>query len=316
MRKTILFFCLITLLKSNTYSQDTASSRFMPLSIGNKWVYNCVHGSPGYTYNFISKIKVVSDTIISSQRYFKISGNPFSYSDSTYTFVRYDPASGKLVKFMNSGFCNNAYTYAKLSSVYLDTTGNCFAIENFICNRVQDSVLFNLNTVYKSFYFNETGHIDRSTWIAFAKYLGLEFFSVSSASGSGYGYQTQRLKGCVINGIVYGDTTTSVIGIHQTSTETPQYFSLSQNYPNPFNPTTKIRFEIPLLRGVSASGGRGVSLVIYDLLGREVATLVNEELKPGTYEVDWDAAKYPSGVYFYRIISLDFTETKRMVLIK
>ncbi len=96
----------------------------------------------------------------------------------------------------------------------------------------------------------------------------------------------------------------------------PELFSLNQNYPNPFNPTTKIRFEIPLSKGVSASGGRGVSLVIYDMLGREVAILVNEELNPGTYEVGWDASNFPSGVYFYRLNTGAFSETKRMVLLK
>jgi hypothetical protein len=59
-----------------------------------------------------------------------------------------------------------------------------------------------------------------------------------------------------------------------------------------------------------------VLLVIYDILGREVAALVNQQLKPGTYEVDWDAANYPSGVYYYKLTAGDFTETKKMVLVK
>jgi photosystem II stability/assembly factor-like uncharacterized protein len=105
-----------------------------------------------------------------------------------------------------------------------------------------------------------------------------------------------------------------VIGIQVISTEIPFDFSLSQNYPNPFNPTTKIRFEIPLSRGVSE--GRGVSLLVYDLLGREVATLVNEELKPGTYEVKWNASNFPSGVYFYKLNSGNFVETNKMILLK
>lgn len=59
-----------------------------------------------------------------------------------------------------------------------------------------------------------------------------------------------------------------------------------------------------------------MKLIIYDLLGQEVTTLVNEELKPGTYEADWDGSNYSSGVYFYKIISNEFTETKKMVLMK
>ena len=110
----------------------------------------------------------------------------------------------------------------------------------------------------------------------------------------------------------------AIIGIQPISSEIPVQFSLSQNYPNPFNPTTKIRFSIPLSRGVTAEGSRGVlvNLTIYDVMGRVVETLHNGELKPGTYEADWNASNFPSGVYFYRLSASDYTETKKMVLIK
>jgi len=108
------------------------------------------------------------------------------------------------------------------------------------------------------------------------------------------------------------------IGITNISSNVPNSFSLSQNYPNPFNPTTKIRFAIP----PSPRGeGLGVRVVVYDILGREVTTLVNEQLKPGIYEVEWpaptgDASNYTSGVYFYTLQTETFSETKRMVLVK
>ena len=102
--------------------------------------------------------------------------------------------------------------------------------------------------------------------------------------------------------------------------EIPSSFSLYQNYPNPFNPVTKIRFDIPqtspLLRGAPAGRGVFAGIHIYDMLGREIATLVNEELQPGTYEVEWDASNFPSGVYLYELRSESFKQTKRMVLIK
>jgi len=110
----------------------------------------------------------------------------------------------------------------------------------------------------------------------------------------------------------------STIGIQPISNEVPERFALYQNYPNPFNPATKIKFEIPLLRGVDGAKGdrRGVLLQVYDILGREITTLVNEELKPGTYEVDWQAENYPSGVYFYTLRAGSINETKKMVLLK
>jgi hypothetical protein len=85
-------------------------------------------------------------------------------------------------------------------------------------------------------------------------------------------------------------------------------YALSQNYPNPFNLSTIITYEIPS-RGL-------VSLKIYDLLGREVETLVNEEKSPGRYEVKFDGSGLASGIYFYRITTNNFTGTKKMLLMK
>jgi type IX secretion system substrate protein/beta-propeller repeat-containing protein len=124
-----------------------------------------------------------------------------------------------------------------------------------------------------------------------------------------------------ISGNSPGKSTTSDIvtikysrfsGIQNASDVYPYTFKLYQNYPNPFNPTTKIKFDIspsPLERA-------GVRLIIYDLLGREVATLVNETLKPGTYEVEWDGSIFASGVYLYSLITSEFTETKKLILLK
>lgn len=110
------------------------------------------------------------------------------------------------------------------------------------------------------------------------------------------------------------------IGITPISNEVPKDFRLEQNYPNPFNPATKIRFDIVkdsrFRLKDKASGNDNVLLKVYDILGREVAELVNEQLNAGTYEVDWDAANYSSGVYYYKIQTSDFVETKSMILIK
>ena len=97
-------------------------------------------------------------------------------------------------------------------------------------------------------------------------------------------------------------------GVQKISSEIPSGFKLSQNYPNPFNPVTKIKFEI--------TKSDVVKLIVFDVLGREIATLVNEQLQPGTYEAEWDAGNYPSGVYFYKLITYNYTETKKMVLVK
>jgi hypothetical protein len=104
-----------------------------------------------------------------------------------------------------------------------------------------------------------------------------------------------------------------LVGIEYVNSSVPKEFSLSQNYPNPYNPTTTIRFAIPsnVKREMS-----NVKIIIYDALGREIQTIVNEQLSPGTYEVEWNAAVYSSGVYFYTIKAGKFTQTLKMVLIK
>lgn len=92
------------------------------------------------------------------------------------------------------------------------------------------------------------------------------------------------------------------------SNELPNEFNLEQNYPNPFNPSTKIKFEIPK--------SSRVKLIIYDLLGREISKIVNEELKLGTYEIEWDASNFASGIYFYTIETNEYSETRKLILLK
>ncbi len=116
-----------------------------------------------------------------------------------------------------------------------------------------------------------------------------------------------------------------IIGIQNISTEIPSAFSLEQNYPNPFNPSTKIRFSIPAVvsrpdkPGYTETHFRGndrVFLKVFDILGKEVATLVNESLQPGTYETSFDASNLAGGIYFYRLQSDNYVESRKMLLIK
>ena len=112
------------------------------------------------------------------------------------------------------------------------------------------------------------------------------------------------------------------------SDKIPETYSLYPCYPNPFNPSTKIKFEIP---AVGQRHAFDAQLTIYDILGREVTTLVNEQLQPGSYSVEWDASNFASGIYFYKLVVGDrreigasntnnggegFSQSRKMVLIK
>jgi Secretion system C-terminal sorting domain len=98
------------------------------------------------------------------------------------------------------------------------------------------------------------------------------------------------------------------VGIHQNGIEIPEGFTVEQNYPNPFNPSTTILYEIPK--------NEFVKIKVFDITGRELLTLVNELQHPGSYKVTFDGQNFASGIYFYKIEAGDFTETRRMVLIR
>lgn len=163
--------------------------------------------------------------------------------------------------------------------------------------------------------------------IIYAK-IGNEFknFGISSSNGSynvtklgsgNYSLIAHRIgfEPVYLNTIVTNNNITNLdfsfvnpIGISDPFTPVPAKYSLTQNFPNPFNPSTTFEFSIPT-EGIS-------KLLVYDILGREIVTLLNQSLKPGTYRVNWNASGQPSGVYFYRLESGSFTETKKMVLLK
>ena len=146
-----------------------------------------------------------------------------------------------------------------------------------------------------------------------------------ASSNAGYSWIADTLQDFSIKGLYFSNLNTGfavgsngliakttngggTIGIQTISTQVPKQFSLSQNYPNPFNPSTNITFDI------TTKGN--VKLSIYDMLGREVATLVNQQLLPGNYKADWDGSNYTSGIYFYKLEANSIQLTKKMVLLK
>jgi photosystem II stability/assembly factor-like uncharacterized protein len=111
-----------------------------------------------------------------------------------------------------------------------------------------------------------------------------------------------------LGGGVYRYDVNNISSVHSSDLEAPALFELKQNYPNPFNPSTVINYQLPV------SGD--VTLKVYDVLGNEIATLVNEEKPAGSYEVEFNASELSSGIYFYKLQAGDFVETKKMILLK
>ena len=165
------------------------------------------------------------------------------------------------------------------------------------------------------YYYNATGNLlieicfDNSSWSANTTVAG------TSQTGTVVHNHADGGVGCNLTATSTAATRPNVtflfntaVGVNPVGTSIPKVYTLSQNYPNPFNPSTKINFDLPK-QGL-------VTLKIYDVLGREVRTLVNEVKTPGSYTVDFNASDFSSGVYFYRLQANEFTDIKRMMLIK
>ncbi|MFZ1460069.1 MAG: YCF48-related protein [Ignavibacteria bacterium] len=201
------------------------------------------------------------------------------------------------------------------------------------------------NRIYKTtdginWFLNYAGQNDANG------FNSIYFTDANTGWGAGYQYgEPQAIKkttnggqnwvdqivdaGTVFNSIVFtspntgwavGDDgvilkTDNLVGLNEVNNILPDNYYLKQNFPNPFNPVTHLEFGIPL---VSRSGEYGfVSLKVFDVLGKEVAVLVNEQLSPGNYVKEFDGSNYPSGVYFYSLlIDGNVKDTKRMVLLK
>jgi len=294
---------------------DTISLKYFPLAVGN--VYKYYYGfSSGNNYYF--KVRVVKDTIINSKKYFITSQALPGYGYSGGLF-RVDSTTGNILQRVNTGYCTNTPFELFRDSLRASLGDSTFMCpQNIIKHYCYDTsyfTLFGYAVKVKRFSSYYSGVWTTATY-------GMNFGIISYTYQSSEGMSAQSLVGCYVNGILYGDTI--LTGVENISSEVPAGYSLSQNYPNPFNPETKIRFTVPLRRGVGGWNNDGVCIVrltVYDALGREVETLVNDVNQPGTYEVTFNARRggsssLNSGVYFYRLVTDGFSETKRMVLVK
>ena len=138
-------------------------------------------------------------------------------------------------------------------------------------------------------------------------------FNDKTVTGGKYSYRLKQID---------NDGQFEYSNIIEVDINLPLEFSLNQNYPNPFNPSTTIKYTIPSVtlspdkNGINSVEGSRVQLKIYDVLGNEVATLVDENKPAGSYEVNFDAGNLSNGVYFYKLQAGNFVQTKKMLLIK
>jgi hypothetical protein len=288
---------------------DTASAKYLPLAVGNIYVY-LIEDLPFPTISSKMKTKITQDSVIGGKRYFYISNPPIIGNN----WIRYDSLTGCAVAYSTNGGCfpftNDKIIDSLAAKFDNQSTGCIFSFYQLRrCVDTSNIILFGAYPTKKKGFYHDGLLVGGATYV--------RNFGLYRCYATELGYGTlYTLQGCVLNGVVYGDTT--LTGISNNNTKLPGKYSLSQNYPNPFNPTTKIRFAIPapLSFPNAPIGNPGVMLKIYDINGREIQTLVNEKLNPGTYEVTFDGSNYASGIYFYRLTTDDFSDTKKLILLK
>ena len=297
-------------------------SDFLPLNTGNIWVYQCTtNGSMCGGCSGKVRVILTGDTLVSGKTYKKsqsissaISGACQScgnFSLLPLSNIRIDPQNGNVYQLTSNG-CQYSPGEMMIDSFKArlgDTVRmNCMPPTqwyHYICTDTNNANV--LGQSRQARYFNNAG-FEGGHYRKYAKGIGLYHAWSQGLDGGTFVCTRQMiLLGCVINGVKYGDTS-MLVGINQISNEVPDRYLLLQNYPNPFNPVTKIQYALP--------ENSLVKITVYDALGKEVETLVDKIHTAGYYEAEWNAADYPSGVYYYKFSAGDYTEIKKMVLIK
>ena len=253
-----------------------------PMDIGNRWQY--VEVPPTY-----SETRVVGDTVMpNGLKYVSVIGEVFGgfYRKENAKVYKCDPLTN--IEFVS-------YDFSKKSG---DTVAVYASAHDTVVVTVYEdglATLFGQQRRYMKFLSKS------ATSSMYGIYTITDNIGLTAYQGEVF---SLYLAGAVISGVQYGVVSHVPIADHGL----PSRFDLSQNYPNPFNPTTTIKYELPK--------SSEVTLSVYDVLGREVAVLVNEGRNAGVHEVKFDGSGFASGVYFYRLRAGDFVQTKRFVLLK
>jgi len=207
---------------------------------------------------------------------------------------------------------NTIFAGTSTNGVYISTDNGLSWIQSTLNNQ----------SVFEFVIYNENIIAGVSNSGIGGVYISINNGATWTPINEGFSPSTGVISLIIINNYIYAGTThyvwrrplSQVISIQNISMEIPAKYSLGQNYPNPFNPMTNVKFSI-------VNSG-DVKIVVYDVMGKEVKTLVNERLNAGTYEVRFDALhggssrSLTSGVYFYRMVTEGYSETKKMLLLK
>lgn len=286
--KTITIKSIISLL---LFVPLIRAQEVAPLQLGNIWIYD--------TGTILVKVTVVdTNSVINTIRYSKfINISNYGFISDGYSRLREDDfyASRRDTSYPAP---NHEKIYWKKNALLGDTWENYapdFPLVYTILEIYTGNV-FGIPTVIKHL------QIDGSL-VLFNEYWTEEFGKMSR---SDFGGLMLSLRGCVIDGVAYGDTSFNPVGVEDEFSLNEFY--LSQNFPNPFNPSTSINFTLP--------EGDFISLEVYNIIGEKVKTLINEFKTSGIHTIQFEADALTSGTYLYVLRTPTITQTKKMQLVK
>ncbi|MHC1736753.1 MAG: T9SS type A sorting domain-containing protein [Ignavibacteriaceae bacterium] len=290
----------------NSREGVTNEITLFPIRNNNKWIYRVydINQSGDSVYKGFKISEVSGDTVIGSQKYTRIRSRFNGSSDTApgLEYYRIDSLNLQVYKLYDSLVTWTEFIWLDL----LAETGDSLVIApvgNLLFLYV-DNLAFRMHWgSYREVLSQRILNAPVTYSTQFIRNLGLSLFETSFQNT----HRLEVLSGCIIDGVVHGDTTT-ITSTEDELTDPPSEYSLSQNYPNPFNPETVIRYQLP--------ASSKVTLTIYDILGKEATKLVNEEQEAGSHTVKFNASKLVSGVYICRIIAGDFVKTIKMSLVK
>ena len=276
---------------SNIYA-GTGSGLFLSTNNGSSWIQT-------WQYS-VHMFATIGSTLLGHFT----SGGLYTSTNQGYNWSLLGLSGKSIQSFAMSG--NTMYAGTNFNGFWISTNSGSTWTQSSFFNPISTiySVIASGNDVIAT--------LDNPANVYYSSNQGLNWTSINQGIGTHLIVMLYSTNGYIFAGTAgYGTwrrPMSQFIGIRNISSEIPSAYSLSQNYPNPFNPSTNIRFDLP------KSGS--VKLVVFDALGREVATLVNEKLAPGTYECDWNGSGYASGVYYYKLETDEFINVKKMVLLK
>lgn len=268
-------------------------------------VMKSTNNGVNWTQTSLNNITVVSLNVSGSYLFAGPNSNTLRYTTNSGNNWFGSSLSGSIQTLSSMG----SYVFAGLSQygIYVSSNlGNTWSHSTYDSGTVFSSTITG-NTIFAGTYngvivSNDNG----ATWTRKvegmpANIIDSRAICIHNNFVYAYGYSSP-------NHYVYKRPVSELTGINQVSGTVPGEFSLSQNYPNPFNPVTNIEFSVPK--------SAFVKLTIFDITGRELETLLNQDMTPGTYKAEWDASKYSSGVYFYSIEAGEYRMIRKMMLVK